>query len=133
MAIVLSHLRCLIMYLYDQQYEIAGQFGVRKQLSFKSFKTSTSSENSGSTFLLNGKIEPNPEKQQYFLGNTFQKMKINLQMKNMEMKEQNSQDQTQSREMVHVKNSIITSSANESQVQNNIRTSYLLEKYEFSK
>ena len=121
------------MYLYDQQYEIAGQFEVRKQLSFKSFKTSTSSENSGSTFLLNGKIEPNPEKQQYFLGNTFQKMKINLQMKNMEMKEQNSQDQIQSREMVHVKNSIMTSSANESQVHNNIRTSYLLEKYEFSK
>ena len=120
------------MYLYDQNYELKTQFKIERQLSFKSIKTNNSSESSDSTFLLNGNIENNIEKKnQYFLGNTFQKMKIDIKLNTMKIPDK--EEIFESKDFNDTKNSFNTSSSNISQIPNNIRTSYLLEKYEFSK
>jgi hypothetical protein len=128
MAIVLSHLRCLIMYIFDQQIEIESQFESPKQMTFK---TSESRKTDEQTFVLNQK-QTQHTPNGFFLGSTFHKMNVHLNLNNMRMKPQFSKDFTNSNEFNQTKNSIIT--ANDSQLQKStIRTSYILEKYEISK
>ena len=128
LAIVLSHLRCLIMYIFDQRLEIESQFESPKQMTFK---TSESKKTQEQTFVLNQK-QTQPASTDFFLGTTFHKMNVNLNFNNMKMKPGFAQDCDESKEYDQNKYSMIT--ANDSQLQKStIRTSYILEKYEFSK
>jgi len=113
------------MYIFDQRIEIQSQFEIPKKITFK---TSESKNMSEQTFIMNKKQEPQQIPKGFFMGSTFHKMNVNLNFNNMQMKN----DTSQSNEFNQTKNSILT--INDSQLQkSNIRTSYILEKYEISK
>jgi hypothetical protein len=118
------------MFLYDQKHDLDSQFTLPQDLVFK---TTSSRENTEETFVLNRKESKNFKVKPLLLGTTFQKMDINLRLNNMNFKKQETEKSKRTIEYSNHMKSMITSSSNDSQIQGNIRTSYLLEKYEFSK
>lgn len=126
LAIVISHLRCLIMYLFDQNVELHSQFECPKPLAFK---TGQSTPTSPELLLPNCQRAPQPGPKEFFMGSTFHKMNVDLKLNNMRMQSQLTGQSSLSRPSQHNHSQ---DTLNDSQL-GNVRTSYLLEKYEFSK
>lgn len=117
------------MFLYDRKYELDSQF---QSPASPVFKTTSSRELTEETFVLN-RPDPAPKNiHPLGLGTTFHKEDIKLRLNNLHFN-RNFPCKPKANVEPTKKVSMITSSSNSSQIQENIRTSYLLEKYEFTK
>ena len=127
LSALLAHLRCLIMYLYDNNSNPSSSFAkVCTQFYTLITQRTDRSSSKFETTILPKKEYRSREKN--IMGNTFQKVNIELKLNNLNQPDQYFQKKAYTSRKVYLENE---NNIDESDLDcNNIRTSYLLSKYD---